>query len=731
MRKFLRVFLVVGLSVFMVTSVVIAVVFLTPSKIELDPKKLIISSDFINFYDDRNSLMSVSDGKTYKDSDAEYKDIIKKAFIAVEDKNFYNHKGLDYKRMVKALFVNLKSFSFKQGASTISQQLIKNTHLSSEKTISRKITEIKLVKKLEKNYTKDQIITMYLNTIYFGENCFGLYNASHHYFNLSPNDLSIAEIATLAGIISAPSRLNPNADYEACLKKRNNVIIKMREQNYINEEEKNIALNEELQVAIPSSDHATPYLKASIDEIETLGLSPYSLKNSKVLTYYNEDIQKEISSYKGDSDYQAIILDNQTAGITAYYSTVGEISREIASCGKPLYVYAPAIEENYITEYTKILDEPVDFGGYKPKNYGDKYYGNVTVKEALSKSLNVPAVKILDSIGIKRAKNYAKKLNIDIENEGLSAALGNIGKGVKLKDLAAGYTTLANSGLYKKPHFIKQITDFKGNVIYKSENLTEKVFSPSTASSVTDALVDCAKSGTAKKLSYLKFSVAAKTGTYGTENGNYDCYSVGYTTDNTVAVWLGNKDNTPLPQKETGSNTPTYLLGKYFEILYKDKYPKDFSFNDLAEVYVDKISYENDGEIILADDNAPEKYKLKLRFKRDFLPENKSKRFSDFTGYEIQTTLNGNTVKFDFSLPDYLSVDIYKISDGQKELIYSGFSAFEDELTKEGLFEYYAVFHIDGIKRIDCEPIKLKSVKLTKENVGGKPADIPDEWWLD
>lgn len=731
MRKFFRVLAIIFLSTVSVIFITFAIVFLTPSKIELDPKKLIITSDFINFYDDDNSLVSACNGKTFTNGSVEFSNQIKNAFIAVEDKNFYKHNGLDYKRMVKALFVNLKSFSFKQGASTISQQLIKNTHLTNEKTIDRKITEMKLVKKLEKRYDKDSIITMYLNTIYFGENCFGLNSAAKHYFGVYANELSLAETATLAGIISAPSRLNPNADYDACLKKRNYVIEKMYEQNYITEEEKGVALKEKLVVTEADSDPSVPYLNACLNELDRLNLSPYTLKNCKLLTYYNGEVQKEISTYNADSDYQAVVLDNKSAGVCAYYSSCGEICREIASCGKPLYVYAPALEENFLTEYTKITDEPVDYGGYQPKNYGDKYYGNVTVKESLIKSLNVPAVKVLDGIGINKAKSYAKKLNIEIENDGLSVALGNIGKGIKLKDLAGAYTTFANLGIYKKPHFIKQILDTKGNVIYKNDMKEVNVFSEATASCITDALTECAKSGTAKKLSHLKFSVAAKTGTNGTEKGNYDCYSVGYTTDKTVAVWLGNKDNSPLKLTETGSNTPTYLLGQYLEFLYKGGYPKDFSFEGLEEVFVDKISYDEDGEILLADKNCPEKYKLKLKLKKDNLPTCVSERFSKFNNTDITTTVIDDTVKFEFSLPEYLSVDIYKISDGKKELIYSGFSGFEDKLKDEGIYEYYAIFHINGVKRTDSEPVNLKRVKYAKENAGGNPADIPNDWWLD
>ena len=730
MKKFFKVSLIIFLSFVAVIFTTFAIIFLTPSKIELDAKKLINTSDFVNFYDEHNNLISVSSGTVFKEDLTPLSPLIKNAFVAVEDKNFYLHKGLDYKRILKAIYVNLKSFSFKQGASTISQQLIKNTHLTNEKTLKRKIQEIKLVKKLEQNYTKDEIITMYLDTIYFGENTFGIYNASKHYFDLSPNQLSVAQIATLAGLISAPSKLNPNANLDACLKKRNNVINKMYEQNYISFEEKNNALNEPLEVANAETDHLSPYLNACINEIENIkGLSPYSLKNCKVYTYFDKKLQSELATYEATADYQAIVLNNDSCGVLAYYSTTGEIEREIASCVKPILIYAPCIEENYLTEYTKIKDEPTDFFGYKPKNYGDKYYGEVTIKTAISKSLNVPAVKVLDGFGLDKIKPYANKLNIPITNNGLSVALGNLGNGVKLKELASAYTTFANFGEYKNAHFIREIVDNKGITIYKNNEDFKKVYSPATCSVITDCLVDCCKNGTGKKASYLPFEVAVKTGTNGTEKGNLDCYSIGYTTKNTIGVWLGNKDNTLLDNSETGSNTPTYLLSRFFEFLYKDKYPPNFTYQDLTDVVIDKLSYELDGEILIADNNAPKEYTLNLKLKKDSLPSLQSTRFTNYD-LDIKVNLNDNKVEFEFVVPNYINLEIYKIFNGLKSQIECDNLSAQDLLNDNGLYDYYAVITILGKEKIICEPQKITTINYEKENATGNPDGIPNEWWI-
>lgn len=729
MKKLLKIASVCVITVIFLSALSLAIVFLTPSKIMLDPDKLEETTKRVDFYDENDDLISVTDGKNYKSANSEYSALIKNAFIATEDKNFYKHNGLDFKRMIKAFLVNLKNLSYKQGASTITQQLVKNTHLTSQKTLARKIEEIKLAVALEKSYPKDKIITMYLNTIYFGENTFGLYNAGMHYFNLPPEKLSLAQIATLAGIISAPSKLNPNKNKLLCLKKRNKVIETMHRLGYIDENQKNTAINEELIVYKGQKEPYESYVKACMDEIETeYGASPYSLKDCKILTYYNSALQKELSDYENSSDYQAIVLDNKNAGVKAYFSTAGELSRDIASLGKPLYVYAPAIEENYLTKYTKITDEPCDFDGYKPKNYGDKYYGDVSVADAIKKSLNVPAVKILDCIGIDKAKYYAEKLGLSVRNNGLSLALGNLGNGEKLKNVAAAYSTFANLGEYQKPHFVRKII-FNGKVFQSDNSKKTKIFSPSTASVINDILQETVKSGTAKKLSYLDFNVCAKTGTNGINENNYDCYSVAYTTENTVAVWLGNKDNAPV-KNETGSKTPTTLVGKYLEFLYKNHQPDNFKSYGLKKVFIDKISYEKDGKILLADENTPEKYLLEFTLSDKSAPNTKSERFTSFKDLSVSVKLNKNVVSFECAIPEYASVEIIRSGEGKDTLIYSGRDNFEDTLIRDGLYDYFVVYTIKGKSEIKSGKIKLKSVFFdNKKAVGENSDDRPEDWW--
>lgn len=725
MKKFLRVFLTISLCVLLLISVALLIVFITPPKIEFSPKNLINPSDFTSFYDDNNSLMITLNSANKKVENEEYNDLIKRAFISIEDKNFYRHNGLDYKRMLKATLVNLKNFSFKQGASTISQQLIKNTHLSNEKTLSRKINEIKLTRILEKNYSKDEILTMYLNTIYFGENLFGITSAAQNYFGKRPNDLSLSEVATLSGLIASPKEFSPRKNPKASEKRRNTVLNKMYEQGYVTKDEFDLATSYPVKTVNALTDEMYPYLNACIEEIiDKTNLSPYALKNCNVLTYYNVALQKEISSYKTEYDYQAIMINNETCGVSAYYSTVGEIEREIASCGKPLYVYAPAIEENYIGEYTIIKDAPVNYNGYAPKNYCNKYYGNVSIKDAVAKSLNIPAVKVLDSIGIKKAKRYATKLGIKISNDGLSVALGNLGNGIKLKDLASAYTTFANFGNYKKPRFIKKITNRDGKTLYTEDKSTENVFKESTASIITDLLTNTAKKGTAKKLSYLPFQVACKTGTNGSDNGNYDCYSIGYTTKVTAGVWIGKEDYSPLPLTETGSGTATCLLGKYLEFVNEQVEQPDFTLLGIKQALIDKISYENDGAVLIADENTPRRYTLTILVKDESEITEKSYRFSSPSNCDINAEFTDNKVSFTANLPNYVEYELYRSGKNKDELIYSGRENYVDELNESGTFDYYAVYVIHGIETIRTERIKIIGVKFDSVK-----SEIPKEWW--
>ena len=227
-----------------------------------------------------------------------------------------------------------------------------------------------------------------------------------------------------------------------------------------------------------------------------------------------------------------------------------------------------------------IDDSKTDFGKYSPSNYGEKYRGYISAKDALAFSSNVAAVSVYRNLGVKKAKTYAEKLGVSIQNDDLSAALGNLSDGIDLKTLAGAYLPLSEDGFYTKPKFVSEIRRKDGTLVYRAESKKEKVFSPATAFIVRDMLQACVEYGTARKLSALPFPVCAKTGTNGSAGGNTDAYCVAFTKDFTVAVWLGNADFSPMANSVSGGSYPAAIAGEVLSALHKNDPPTEFSRPD-------------------------------------------------------------------------------------------------------------------------------------------------------
>lgn len=347
------------------------------------------------------------------------------AFIAVEDKRFYSHHGVDYLRMISAAKNNLFSGSFKEGASTITQQLVKNTHLKNDKTISRKIQEIRIARDLERHYTKDEILEMYLNILYFGNNIYGIGTASYVLFDKSPSELSLHESALLAAIINNPSRFNPYSHPDAALSRRNSVLEKMRNQGYISSDECKAAQNEELVVS-DKRNILNQYINNCIVEAENiLGIDKSDLFSGgyTILSYYDSGLQGQIDKLISDNTVEngiinIIIADNENGRFLANSgNSLADLScrkRQPGSTIKPFVSYAPALEMKNVYTVTPVLDEKTTFGDWTPSNFNDKYYGWVSVEDSLMKSLNVPAVKLMEMNGVEQSKKIAGKFGITL-----------------------------------------------------------------------------------------------------------------------------------------------------------------------------------------------------------------------------------------------------------------------------------------------------------------------------
>lgn len=658
------------------------------------------------------------------------------AFVAVEDKRFYKHNGIDIKGILRAMFKNVKSFSFKEGASTISQQLIKNTHLNSEKTINRKLAEIKLTRRLEKKYTKDQILEMYLNTIYFGGNLYGIENASNAYFNKKSSELSLSESATLAAIVKAPNLYSPVNNYEKSLTRRNLVLTLMCEQGFITKGE----LKNEITkpITLNYGEKFYSFSDLCLTELnEILQDNPYYFSNLRIYTYLDKEkqeiLENRILNDKNHCDKSGIILgkDNE---ILAYCSTVNNISRQIGSTIKPLGVYAPAINENNINEYSLLLDEKTDFNGYKPSNFNDAYYGFVSAKTALAKSLNIPAVKILNSIGIEKSKSYLLKMDLDFSNENasLSLALGGTSTGIPLSKLTGAYGIFKNNGYFIKPKTIYQITDKNGKILYKDEKRKINVISNDTAYIVSDMLLESVENGTAKRLQNKNATIYAKTGTVGTKNGNTDAYSISFTNKYTIGVWFGNKSNAYLDSSILGGTAPTILASDLYEDIYTNKVDTKIERpKTIKSIYIDRTEYENNQKFIISDEKAPNREKILMNFSEKYLPTEISDKYSNPKIDNATIKIEDNFVNIFVTADKNIYFKIIKRYNNIEEIIFdSKYHSIVDNFIDKninGNTEYsYSIlpYYEFNNETIIGKPYQIGTIKLHN-----KDFSVPKDWW--
>lgn len=738
MTKFLKVSLIVFLSFLVVALSLTAAFFIITKDAKLDESKLIKPNQNVIIYDDNgNEITSAS--VSGKNKSVEIENLAPhtiNAFIASEDRAFYSHNGLNYKRMIKALFTNIASRSFKEGASTISQQLIKNTHLSNDKTITRKLNEIRLTKQLERAYSKDEILEMYLNTIYFGHHCYGLQSAAEFYFDKKAENLSLTESATLVGLLTSPNNYSPFKNPEKSLAKRNTVLKSMLECGYIGQDEYESAINTPLNaVQTVSGEKNSSYINAVFDELETLDINVYDLTGRCIIrTYLDNGLQSYIEGLNFETD-NAIIVTSAAGGVSAFKSTVGNVRRQPGSTIKPALVYAPAIEEKLLSPFTKILDERIDFGGYSPENYDKKYHGYVTVAESLKFSYNVPAVKTLNSLTLDTVEKYLTRMNISLEDDerNLSLALGGMKYGLTLKELADRFSIFSNGGKYARSHFIKEIISNSGKTIYKAETTPGHVFSAGTCSLMNEMLIETSKSGTAKSLAGIGFDVATKTGTCGNSEGNTDAYAISYTSEHCIGVWLGDKDMKRLNVTGGGSccGYVKGILGK----LYGDHTPKNLDTNEgTSTVKIDAEDYYNDNKIILADDLSPKLNVLEVKVVSGNEPKEKSTKFSSPEIRSPEISVKNGTVNILLCQTKYYAYLIKRSFNGHFEVIYDGkWQETISDTPDNGCYVYSVTpYYFDGENKIYGKEISLPPINVNSTGTSPQvkiPNLVNDEWY--
>ena len=597
------------------------------------------------------------------------------AFLSIEDKEFYQHNGLNKKRIVKAMLNNLKSGKLKEGASTISQQLIKNTHLSNEKTFERKLKEMALTRKLEDSFSKDDILESYLNIIFFGNNCYGIESASKYYFNKSAKDLNLNESCTLAGLIKSPTKYSPILNYENSLNRRNLVLSEMEKDGKISVDEKIKTQSEPITLDITQKTHndkLNSYSQASIDEaskILNLSAKQIALGGYKIHTYCNEEKQTKLkealsASKLDDIDNAGIVVDAKTNGVLAYSGNSNfklmDIKRQPASCLKPILVYAPALNEGVVSPATQILDEPLKIGSYEPKNVNNKFSGYVSVTDAVKNSINIPAIKVLSYIGIDTGKQYAEKLGItfDEKDDSYSLALGGMTYGTNLKDLASAYTVFPNNGEFAPSTFVQYITDKNNKLVYIHKNLSRMVLRDDSAYLMTTILQEAAKSGTSRKLSDIGgFEIASKTGTAGKKSGNTDAYNISFTPEEVVGVWFGTADNSPV--SIAGGNQPTEVVKTYLKGQTYEKTSFDVP-STVTTAKIDALEKDENHRLVLASPYAPERYTETALFSRFNMPSEVSSNFSERPHIDAECKVENNQILLNLKAQKHLEYQIFK-----------------------------------------------------------------------
>ncbi|MDP3724616.1 MAG: PBP1A family penicillin-binding protein [bacterium] len=512
---------------------------------------------------------------------------VQDATVAAEDAQFYSHPGFSVAGMVRSTWKNMLARDpFRFGGSTITQQLVKNSLVGVERTYARKIKEFILAVEIERRFTKGQILEMYLNSVYYGSNAFGAAEAAELYFGKKVSDLSLAEAAVLAGIPNAPSYLSPHAgNLDATMRRQQYVLGQMREHNFILQDQEEDARKQTLTFIPPKHDPvASPHFALSVidevrrlfpeDEAERRGFRVTTTLDRRVQSIAEEEIAngvKRLTSQKVTNGAM-VVQDPKTGSILAMvgsadwendaiggkFNAATQALRQPGSSIKPV-IYLDAIRRRLVTPTTILQDEPKDFGGYKPKNFDGRFRGEVTVRRALANSLNVPSVQIMEKVGVRHAVELAQALGLstltDPNRYGLSLVLG--GGEVKLVDMVGAYAAIADGGVWHEPHMVIKIEDKFGTIVYTYERGIRQLFSLSVPPQRSKTVVDAASaylvthilsdSGARAEVfgNLLSTSrpMAVKTGT---TDDYRDSWTIGYSPQLVVGVWIGNNDNSPM-----------------------------------------------------------------------------------------------------------------------------------------------------------------------------------------
>ncbi|TKD71992.1 PBP1A family penicillin-binding protein [Pseudalkalibacillus hwajinpoensis] len=508
----------------------------------------------------------------------EIPDGVVNAFIAVEDVRFFEHNGVDIKRIGGAVVANVKDGFGAEGASTITQQVVKNMLLEPEKTMKRKVQEAYLAVQLEKKYSKQEILSMYLNKIYFGQGAYGVATAADVYFNKSLDELTTGEAALLAGLPQRPSGYDPYKHPELANDRRATVLSLMEQHGFISENERKEAASTSVKDMIveqkkqPTTNDA--FIDQVITDLEKAGISEEALYSGglEIYTTLDQGAQEIVDnalttdsavSYP-DDDFRAGIslLDTQTGAIRAIggnrqtgeddvqkgFNYATQLQRSPGSTIKPILDYAPGIEKQKWSTNKQFVDEKLELNGKEFSNWNDEFQGSVSIREALQWSYNIPAIKAFMEVGEEEAQAFAKNLGITIDQTYPAYAIGGFAKGISPLQLSGAYAAFGSGGAFHEPYSVEKVVYPNGKELALTSE-SKRVMNKGTAYMITDMLRTVVQDGTGMQAAVKGLDIAGKTGTTNLPeeingDGTSDAWFSGYTTNYTAAVWTGYDETT-------------------------------------------------------------------------------------------------------------------------------------------------------------------------------------------
>lgn len=512
---------------------------------------------------------------------------VQNAFIAIEDNRFYQHSGIDLRSVGRAIYRDIMAGSKVEGASTITQQLAKNLFLSQDKTWMRKTKEVMAAIYLERNYSKKQLLELYLNQMYFGHGVYGVEMAAQKFFSKSVEELSLTEGALLAGLGKAPNGYSPINHPEKALERRNLVLRAMDASKMISTKTRIQAQEQTLGVHV-QKEEKRPWLNSYLDLVTKEAAEKYQLSirgikrgGYRIVVNVDETAQKIAYRHFQDDQYfpgntpgveGAFVMAENTSGrivaaIGGRQYQLGDLNRltvkrQPGSTMKPIAVYGPAMMTKKYTPYSVLPDQKMVFDGYSVANSDHQYDGNISLYQALMKSKNTSAVWLLNQIGVEYAKEYLEKMDISLSDNGLAIALGGLRDGISPIQLAKAYSALANNGEAINLYAIERIYDKNNELLSQAKEQRTEVFSPQVAWDITEILVSTVKEGTAAAGNFSK-ALAGKTGTtqHPTVQGkSKDIWFVGYTPEYITSLWIGYDKSDKEHFLEGTSSYPTKLV---------------------------------------------------------------------------------------------------------------------------------------------------------------------------